>query len=138
MCEIVMNDLLDNNVHYSQSNLMWNNIEESNDFSRYGCCCATYVSVVLYRSGALSAEHINQYNYNNTGTVDSGGVNTMLRDAGWQKVSEEEAQAGDVCVYNGHTFIYAGGNEIWDQTSGCISSSGGAPRRRNSFTMELL
>lgn len=127
MCEIVMNDLLDNNVHYSLTNLVWNNIEASNDFSRYGCCCATYVSVVIYRAGLLDADHINQYNYNYTGTVASGGVSTMLRDAGWQRISEEEAQAGDVCVYDGHTFIYAGGNEIWDQNSGCISSSGRAP-----------
>lgn len=146
MCEIVMNDLLDNNVHYSLTNLVWNNIEASNDFSRYGCCCATYVSVVIYRAGLLDADHINQYNYNYTGTVASGGVSTMLRDAGWQRISEEEAQAGDVCVYDGHTFIYAGGNEIWDQNSGCISSSGRAPVRgtlsqwsyyKNTYNLEI-
>lgn len=128
-CVIIMNELLENNVRYSLSNLRWGNIEESNNFSRYGCCCATYVSLVLYRSESLTADFINQYNYNYTGTVNGGGVNTMLKDAGWTYVSEENAQPGDVCVYDGHTFIYAGNNEIWDQTSGCISSSGNSPKR---------
>ncbi len=131
-CEEVMNDLLANNVHYSQSNLVWGNIVASDNFSRYGCCCATYVSIVLYRSGALTEEFINQYNYNYTGTMNDTGVNGMMKGAGWIHVSESEAEPGDICVYNGHAFIYAGGNEIWDQTSGCISSSGSQPTRGTS------
>ena len=60
----------------------------------------------------------------------------MLKDAGWKQVTVGEAQPGDICCYprqsedeQGHTFIYAGGSEIWDQRSGCISSSGGKPYR---------
>ena len=126
MCESVMKDLLSHNVHYSLTNLVWNDIERSNNFSRYGCCCATYVSVVLYRTGALTKEQLNPYNYNYCG---SGGMNDMLYAAGWKKVSIQDAQPGDVGVWPAHTFIYAGGNEIWDQNSGCISSDGDAPKR---------
>ena len=53
----------------------------------------------------------------------------MLHAAGWKKVSIQDAQPGDVGVWPAHTFIYAGGNEIWDQNSGCISSDGDAPKR---------
>ena len=126
-CVIVMNQLIENNTHYSLKNLVWSDIEQSIDFSKYGCCCATYVSAVLYESGILSSEHMNKYNYNYTGTINGGGVSTMLRDAGWEHVSEDEAQPGDVCVYDGHTFIYAGDNYIWDQSSGCISENGNSP-----------
>ena len=124
-----MQDLLNHNVKYSLTDLCWNNIEQSNDFSKYKCCCATYVSVVLYRTGLLTEEFINKYNYNYTGEINGGGVCTMLRDAGWILINVDAAQPGDVCVYDGHTFIYAGGNAIWDQNSGCISSSGNQPAR---------
>ena len=133
MCVQVMNDMISNNVHYSLTDLVWNNIEASSDFSKYSCCCATYVSVVLYKSGALEPDFINKYNYNYTGTVNAGGVSTMLRDAGWIKVSEEEAEPGDVCVYDGHTFIYAGGNDIWDQNSGCYQPTGGTLSQWNYY-----
>lgn len=134
-CQEVMQDLLRNNVKYSLTDLCWNNIKESNNFAKYKCCCATYVTVVLYRTGILTEAYINKYNYNWTGPLTGGGVNTMLRDAGWRLVSVDEAQPGDVCVYwinsseGGHAFIYAGGNAIWDQTSGCISASGSQPTR---------
>lgn len=135
-CEEVMIDLLNHNVRYSLENLCWNNIRESNDFSKYQCCCATYVTVVLYRAGILEEGYINGYNYNWTGPLDGGGVNTMLRDAGWKRITNpEDAQPGDVCVYylnsdeGGHTFIYAGDNAIWDETCGVISTSGKEPKR---------
>ena len=131
MCEEVMNDLLNHNVHYSQSRLAWNDIESSNDFSKYGCCCATYVSVILYRIGIFEPDYINKYAYNSV-----SGVESMLNNAKWIQVRVEDAQPGDICCYprqseeeEGHTFIYAGGNEIWDQRSGCISSGGGEPYR---------
>lgn len=51
----------------------------------------------------------------------------MLKNAGWILVSEEEAQPGDVCSYLEHTFIYAGGNEVWDQATGVVSTEGDPP-----------
>ena len=122
-CEIVMNELLDNNVQYSLSNLAWYDIERSVDFtSGIGCCCATYVAAVIYKADLMSEDYLNSYNYNVAGVWSD-----LCRDAGWTLVSEEEAEPGDICVWNEHVFIYAGGNEVWDQATGCISSDGDPP-----------
>jgi len=141
-CEQVMNELLTANAKYGYGSTS-NGIEASSNFGvTKECNCAIYVSAVLYKSGLLSAEYINNYNYNTTGYYSNpyGGnyLNQMMYDApGWIQVSEEDVQPGDVCIYlknengneMGHSFIYAGDGYAWDQTSGCISSSGNAPVR---------
>lgn len=130
VCEEVMKDLIRNNVHYSldSNELCGTGIQNASDFSRYPyCCCATYVSVVLYRSGALEENYINRYAIHSV-----AGVNSMLSNAGWISVSEDEVEPGDICLYEGagaagHVFIYAGDGYIWDQNTGCINSSGQSP-----------
>jgi len=132
-CVEVMNDLLANKVRYSKTDLVWNNIEASNDFSKYSCVCCTYLTAVIYRAGILPAEYINKYNYHTP-----EGVNQMLKKAGWTLVDASEAQPGDIGTFTiskdgdkdfRHGFIYAGNNEIWDQSSGCISTDGEPPKR---------
>ena len=122
-CEVVMKDMITRNVHYSLSNLTWANIEAATNHPY--ACCATYVSIVLYKSGLLTADQINAYNYNYTG---SGGLPDMLAAAGWRQVSHDEIQPGDVINhYDEHVLIYAGGDMVYDQNCGVVSSSGRAP-----------
>lgn len=123
VCEEVMNDMIKRNVHYSTSNLIWRDIKSSSQHSY--ACCASYVSIVLYKSGLLTESQINAYNYNYTG---SGGVPDMLKAAGWHQVEHSEIQTGDVINdYGNHVLIYAGGNKVYDQNCGVVSSSGRAP-----------
>lgn len=123
VCEQVMNDMISRNVHYSILNLTWGNIEKSAQ-DPYACC-ATYVSLVLYRSGLLTADQINSFNYHYTG---SGGLPDMLRAAGWTQVPHSEIQPGDIINDVGvHVLIYAGGDLVYDQNCGVYSSSGRAP-----------
>lgn len=75
-CDTVMRDMMARNVHYSLTNLTWGNIEAAANHPY--ACCATYVSIVLYRSGLLTEDQINSYNYNYTG---SGGIPNMLSAA---------------------------------------------------------
>ena len=111
-CEVVMQEWLDRGVTYSTSDLIWGDIEAASNYR--SACCATYVSTVLYRSGLLTADQINAYNFHYTG---SGGVSDMLEAAGWTQHSYSEAQPGDVIVdYTVHTLIYAGGDNYYDQT----------------------
>lgn len=125
-CQEVTQEFLNRNARYSVSNLIWGNIEKC--WTDSECiCCASYVSLVLYRSGALTPSQINAYNYHYTG---SGGVPDMLQAAGWQQVSPSQAQPGDVVIdYGVHAMIYAGDGKVWDQTSCVISSSGNPPTR---------
>lgn len=123
VCEEVMNDMISRNVHYSTENLIWKDIEAS--LNHPYACCATYVSIVLYKSGLLTEDQINAYNYHYTG---SGGVPDMLAAAGWTQVSHDEAQPGDVINDVGiHVMIYAGGNLIYDECCGVVSSDGNPP-----------
>lgn len=125
-CQEVMQEFLNRNARYSVSNLIWGNIEKCWTDSEY-ICCASYVSLVLYRSGALTPAQINAYNYHYTG---AGGVPDMLQAAGWQQVSPSQAQPGDVVIdYGVHAMIYAGNGQVWDQASCVISSSGNPPTR---------
>lgn len=102
--------MIDNNIQYGAQT--YGDIEKTAT-SDTSFVCATYVSVVLYESGLLTADQINAYNYHWTG---SGGVGDMLEAAGWQRVSASEAQPGDVCVdLTVHAFIYAGGDLIYDE-----------------------
>ena len=125
-CNEVTQEFLNRNGRYSLSNLIWGDIERC--WTDSECiCCASYVSLVLYRSGALTPEQINAYNYQYTG---SGGVPDMLKAAGWQQVSPSQAQPGDVVIdYEVHAMIYAGDGKVWDQASCVISSSGNPPTR---------
>lgn len=124
VCEEVMNDMIARNVHYSLQNLKWGNIEEASKHSHV--CCATYVSIVLYKSGYLTETQINSYNYNWTG---QGGIPDMLKAAGWSKVSHSDIQPGDVINnYGKHVLIYAGDGKVYDQSCGVVSSSGNPPK----------
>lgn len=124
VCEEVMNDMIKRNVHYSLTNLTSGNIKAASQHPY--ACCATYVSIVLYKSGLLTESQINAYNYNYTG---DGGIPDMLRAAGWRQVSHSEIQPGDVINdYTNHVLIYAGGNKVYDQTCGVVSSSGNPPK----------
>ncbi len=53
--------------------------------------CSTYVSLVLYKSGLLKEEKINNYNYHYT--VD---YPNMLTAARWKQVDKNDLQPGDV------------------------------------------
>ena len=128
-CEEVMNDLLNHNVQYSLTNLTQGDIKAASDFSRYDCCCCTYVSVVLYKTGILEEEDINPYNYNWCPTTKDMLNNAVKIGKATKILNVNDAQPGDVCVYDDHAFIYAGDNEVWDQRSGCISSEGNPPER---------
>lgn len=122
-CVQVMNDMINRNVHYSVSDLTWGDIEAASTHPY--ACCATYVSVVLYKSGILTADQMNAYNYNYTG---SGGLPDMLSAAGWTEVNHSEIQPGDVINEVGvHALIYAGGNMVYDQNCGVVSSYGDPP-----------
>lgn len=122
-CDAVMKDMIARNVHYSIGRLTWKNIEKS--ATDPYACCATYVSIVLYKSGKLTAEQINAYNYHWTG---SGGVPSMLQAAGWRRVNPAEKQPGDVINNPGvHVVIYAGDGKIYDQNCGVVSSNGNPP-----------
>lgn len=122
-CEEVMNDMISRNVRYSIGSLTWGNIEQSAQ-DPYACC-ATYVSIVLYKAGLLTADQINAYNYHWTG---AGGVPTMLEAAGWTQVSHDQIQPGDIINEVGvHVLIYAGGDLVYDQNCGVVSSKGRPP-----------
>lgn len=125
-CQEVMQEFLNRNARYSLTNLIWGDIERC--WTDSECiCCASYVSLVLYRSGALTPEQINAYNYHYTG---DGGLPDMLEAAGWQQVPTSQAQPGDVVIdYSVHAMIYAGDGQVWDQTCCVISSSGNPPVR---------
>lgn len=78
-------------------------------------CCATYVSVILYKTGALTESQINKYNYHST---SRGGYPDMLKAAGWKKYPISQAKPGDVLLAeNYHVQIYAGDGKVWDETT---------------------
>ncbi len=132
VCEQVMNDEIQRVVHYSLANLTWGNIDKAADHPY--ACCATYVSIVLYKSGLLTADQINAFNYNYTGT---GGLPDMLEAAGWRRVSHSEIQPGDVINdRDKHALIYAGGDLVYDQNCGVISSEGRRTNWRTIFCLE--
>lgn len=123
LCVEVMEELMEYNVQYTLTDLVWNNIELSNDYSTYGVCCATYVATVIYRAELMDAEFMNSYNYNVASVIGD-----MCEAAGWIRIDDpDDAEPGDVCGWWEHAFIYAGGNEIYDQASGCISEKGAPP-----------
>ena len=108
----VLQNMIKTKNTYSLSNLIFGDIKKASNYNHY--CTATYVSTVLYKSGLLTENQINKYNYNYTG---AGGIPDMLEAAGWTKVKTSEARPGDIInVYGYHTLIYAGGNYCYDET----------------------
>ena len=108
--------MIDNDVYYTLTNLVYNDIEESCDFSKYGVCCATYVSIVLYKTGLVDADTMNRFPYHS-----AGGLGQALQTIGWTHVPISEAQPGDVAFWYEHIFIYAGKNEVWGCNCGCVN-----------------
>ena len=123
-CEEVMKLYLSRDAEYSiqrtgEGKLIYGNIEKCVNEAKYACC-ATYTSSALYKSGLLTADQINKYNYHYTG---KGGIPDMLQAAGWRQVSMSEIKAGDVVVdYGVHVLIYAGGDNYYDNKT-CIRGS---------------
>ena len=123
-CEEVMQIYLSRDAEYSiqrsgEGKLIYGNIEKCVNEAKYACC-ATYTSSVLYKSGLLTADQINKYNYHYTG---KGGIPDMLQAAGWSKVNMSEIKEGDVVVdYGVHVLIYAGGDNYYDNRT-CIHGS---------------
>ena len=131
MCNIVTEDMITNGVKYYTDidQLVWGDIAKQSDFSKSKyICCTSYVAVVLYRAEIISEDLINSYRYQSP--YDFGyAEDNLMKAAGWTRVSVSEAQAGDVCNWyepsgDSHTFIYAGGNEVWDQNNGTKGKSG--------------
>lgn len=125
VCQQVANDMIERNVHYSVDPdlLIYGDIEAASK-SDYACC-ASYVTIVLYKAGILTADQINPYNYHLT---SAEGIPEMFAAAGWTQVSHDEIQPGDVINDVGiHVLIYGGGDLVWDQHSGVVSSSGNPP-----------
>lgn len=107
----VLQDMINENITYGAQT--WGNIKRTATSDR-AYVSSTYVSVVLYKSGLLTENQINSYNYHYTG---KGGISDMLEAAGWTKVKASEARPGDIInVYGYHTLIYAGGNYCYDVT----------------------
>ena len=116
--------LIDRNARYGA--YTYNNIQKTYE-SDPGVVCASYVALVLYKSGLMTEDQINLYNYHYT--VD---FPNMLAVAGWTVVDKSDLQPGDVLNKpgegnNGHAVIYVGDGLIYDQTSAVWSSSGSAP-----------
>ncbi len=127
VCEEITKMYIARNTHYGAET--YNNIKQTYE-SDTNIVCTTYVSVVLYKSGLISEDIINRHNYHYTVTMPD-----LLRDAGWHEVDKSDLQPGDVLnrpdgaggIKTGHTVIYVGDGQIYDQTSCTISSGGSAP-----------
>ena len=103
------------------------NIERSYNDPDHDVVCATYVSMVLWKSGLLTTEQVNSYNYHYTADLPN-----MLQAAGWHQVPASQAKPGDAVIYdpgpNGHALIYAGDKKFWDESSG-VWTRHGAPSK---------
>lgn len=124
VCQEITQMLIERNARYGA--YTYNNIRKTYE-SDPGVVCASYVALVLYRSGLMTEDQLNAYNYHYT--VD---FPNMLMAAGWTKVDKSDLQPGDVLnrpangTY-GHVVIYVGDGLIYDQTSAVISSEGTPP-----------
>lgn len=124
VCQEITQMLIERNAHYGA--YTYNNIRQTYE-SDPGVVCASYVALVLYRSGLMTEDQLNAYNYHYT--VD---FPNMLRAAGWTQVDKSDLQPGDVLNKPGdgnygHVVIYVGDGLIYDQTSAVVSSSGTPP-----------
>lgn len=135
VCKEVTQHFLSRNVRYSTagSNLISGNIEKCYNESNY-ICCSTYVSCVLYKSGLMTANQLNKYNYHATWIQKE-----MFEKEGWRKIPFSQAKPGDVVIHKpgsqGHALIYAGGNLCWDETS-ATSRTNSTVSKSNSYLSE--
>ena len=125
VCEKMAQYLVSKDAHYGAK--QWVDIETSYNNPDGDVVCATYVSLVLWKSGMIPKEIINRHNFHYTGDFKA-----MLTDAGYHQVSASEAQPGDVALNNpgpkGHVLIYAGeGRYFWDESCGVWTKSRGQP-----------
>lgn len=112
-CVDVLDEMLTTGKGNTYGAQTWNDIKKTSEEDT-SYVCATYVAVVLYRSGALTEDQLNAFNYHYTG---AGGFPDMLEAAGWYQVDPSEAEPGDVInVYGYHVLIYAGGDDCYDET----------------------
>lgn len=96
-------------VHYSVGDdLIWGDISKCYE-EGVGLCSPTYVAMVLYRSGLITEEQINQYCYH---SCSEGGLPSLLEDSGWIKCEPEQVlniKPGDILIdYGRDAVIYAG------------------------------
>ncbi len=126
VCEEITKLFMSRNAHYGAQT--YGNIEKVYN-SDTSLVCATYTSLVLYRSGLLTPAQINSYNYHLTSDYPN-----MLKAAGWHTVSKSDLKPGDVLnkprpssSVPGHVVIYIGDGLVYDQKSAVISSSGTPP-----------
>lgn len=118
VCKEVTETLLKRHAKYAPGT--YGNIKKV--YEKDNCVvCATYVALVLYRSGLMTEQQINKYNYHYTG---EGGIPNMLKAAGWKKVSKSNLKPGDVinkpsyrAYGGGHAVMYVGHGTVWDETS---------------------
>lgn len=130
-CRQLSQYLMSKHAHYGWGTS--HDIEKAFANPDYNVCCATYVAIVLWKSGLLTPEQINRFNYNWTG---NGGIPSMLEEFGWRRVSPSAASPGDVIVnFEVHAAIYAGNGKVWDEYSGVIESSGHPSGQPNSYNI---
>ena len=134
-CQQLTTYLMSKNAHYNADHPKAGDINYNYNNPDYNICCATYVAIALWKSGKLTEDFINRYNYNWTG---NRGIPTMLKDAGWVSIPPKQATPGDVIVnYEIHAAICAGNAEvstngtvsckIWDEASATIGTHGEMP-----------
>ena len=79
-------------------------------------CCADYVAMVLHYADLVDLKEINKVNYHH---VD--GITQLLTSQGWEKLTYEEAEPGDIGVSPSHTFVLWENDTIWDEAIGQYS-----------------
>ena len=122
-------------VHYSLEEGLGpdSDIEECYNNNAYAICCATYVAMVLYKSGVIAPDNINPYYFHSI-----NGIRSMVSDSGWKQVSVDwdevtldKLEPGDIVMnttHSGeeHVLIYIGNGLFWDNT-GCAINNGQQP-----------
>ena len=120
-CKYVMNNIRNRNpkVKYSVENpgdppLIWGDIERCWNECR-GICCSTYLSFVLWLSGACPEDYINSMNYHYTGDQSAHFQNSPYL----KRIDPKDAKPGDILLHtpgkDGHAMIYAGNGMVYDQ-----------------------
>ena len=105
----VASDIKDKQVkggwRYSKSNLPLDIRDAENNKNS---CCATYVSTVLYESGAFTADEINtnvaskSHNHMKWGFNHPEQIAALCENAGWTKInSYSDIKPGDIVFYEG-------------------------------------
>lgn len=135
ICKEITETLIARNAHYPTEARGWNlptTVQSALNDDK-DVCCVTYADIFLYKSGAIPAEIINNYDINNINYGGAGaGLITMLTDNGWKKIDKKDIHSGDILIKQGdgqagHTAVYISEGIIYDQTSAVVSSSGTQP-----------